>query len=95
MSESVAKAKDTLLRALEQLEQAEQDLSAEPERVDLIVVYSIGHDNVGNGAWHEVGGWASTAGPKWLHAAMLDRASRAFKDDEPYAQDHEPEDDDG
>ena len=94
MSEAIAKAKDTLLRALEQLEGAESDLDASPDRVDLIVVYSIGSDK-GDGAWHEVGGWSSTAAPKWLFAALLERAATAFKDDsEPYAQDDEDEPDD-
>lgn len=90
---SVDKAKDTLLRALDQLEQAEQDLEAEPERVDLVVVYSIGHDHQGDGAYHEVGGWASTSGPQWLHAAMLRRAADAF-DEDAYAADDDPEDED-
>lgn len=74
---AVSAAKDTLLRALDQLERAEQDLDAEPTRVDLVVVYSIGCELDGDGAWHEVGGWSSTAGPKWLHAAMLRRAADA------------------
>lgn len=80
MATAISKAKDTLLRALEQLERAEEDLGGEPERVDLVVVYSIGLDHEGDGAWHEVGGWASTAGPKWLHAAMLRRAADAQDD---------------
>lgn len=92
---AVAKAKDTLLRALDQLERAEQDLEAEPTRVDLCVVYSIGCEPEDDqGAWHEVGGWASTAGPKWLHAAMLRRAAdaqdvaaRAVDDDDGAAED--------
>lgn len=93
MSEAVAKAKDTLLRALDELEGAETTLEATPDRVDLIVVYSIGSD-LGEGGWDEVGGWASTAGPKWLFAALLERAMTAFKaDSEPYAQDDEDEDD--
>lgn len=90
---AIDKAKDTLLRALDQLEQAEQDLEGEPDRVDLVVVYSIGRDHQGDGAWHEVGGWASTSGPQWLHAAMLRRAADAF-DEEAYAQDNEAEDED-
>jgi hypothetical protein len=32
------------------------------------------------GAWHEVRGWSSTAGPKWLHAALLQRAADALDD---------------
>jgi hypothetical protein len=72
---TVAKAKDTLLRALEKLEEAESELEAEPDRVDLIVIYSIGHDT--GDAWESVDGWAATAGPKWMHAAMLYRAADA------------------
>jgi hypothetical protein len=95
MSESVGKAKATLLRALDQLERAEQDLAAEPERVDLIVVYSIGFDDEGDGVWHEVGGWAATAGPKWLHAALLDRCSVSFREaSEVAARDDDPDPDD-
>ena len=85
---AVSKAKDTLLRALDQLEEAEQTLEADPDQVDLIVVYSIGREDGENGAWHEVGGWASTAGPKWLHAAMMRRAAQSF-DDAALAQDNE------
>ncbi len=74
---AISAAKDTLLRALDQLEGAEGDLGAEPTRVDLVVVYSIGRETDDDGAWHQVGGWSSTAGPKWLHAAMLRRAADA------------------
>jgi hypothetical protein len=70
-------AKATLLNALDQLEQAERDLGGPAERVDLVVVYSMGRSEDPDAAWHEVGGWAGTAGPKWLHAAMLRRAAAA------------------
>lgn len=76
MSLAINQAKDALLRALEQLELAEADLEGEADRCDLVVVYSVGRDE-GDGGWHEVGGWASTGGPKWLHAAMLRRAADA------------------
>lgn len=89
-STAIEKAKDTLLRALEQLERAEADLDGEPDRVDLVVVYSIGRDSE-DGAYHEVGGWSATSGPKWLHAAMLRRAADA-NDDAARAVDDEPED---
>jgi hypothetical protein len=82
---AVDKAKDTLLRALDELERAEQDLGQEPERVDLVVIYSIGYDD-GDGAWQEVGGWAATAGPKWIHVVMLRRAADA-QEEAMYAQD--------
>jgi len=93
MAEAVQRAKDTLLRALDELEEAEATLDDEPDRVDLAVVYSIGRDAAGGGAWHEVGGWASTAGPKWLHAALLRRAAESF-DEAALAQDDEGDDTD-
>lgn len=85
-------ARDALLRALDQLERAQEDLGGPPERVDLVVTYSIGRDT-GDGAWHEVGGWSSTGGPKWMHAAMLRRAADA-QDEAARTEDDEPEDDD-
>lgn len=91
---AIGQAKDTLLRALDQLESAESDLEAPPERVDLVVVYSIGREHDGIGSWHEVGGWAGTSGPKWLHAAMLRRAADAFDAAAVAVDDDEDEDDD-
>jgi hypothetical protein len=82
MTESVTRAKDTLLRTLEELEAAEASLDGAPDRVDLIVVYSIGRHDLGADGWHDVGGWASTAGPKWLFAALLRRAAKAFREDD-------------
>ncbi len=90
---AVQKAKDTLLRALDELTEAEQALEAAPDRVDLIVVYSIGREAGQDGAWHEVGGWASTAGPKWMQAAMLRRTAQAFEVDA-VAVDSDDEDED-
>ena len=75
MNTTTTEAKDTLLRALEQLEQAEQDLNAQPERVDVIVIYSIGRNQ--DDEWHEIAGWSATGGPKWVHAALLQRAADA------------------
>ena len=66
MMSTTTEAKDTLLRALEQLEQAEQDLQGPPERVDVIVIYSIGRNQ--DDEWHEIAGWSATGGPKWVHA---------------------------
>jgi hypothetical protein len=86
---AVDNAKTTLLRALDELAKAEDDLNGEAHRVDLVVVYSIGREN-GDGAWHEIGGWASTAGPKWLHAAMLRRAADANDDAARAVDDEEP-----
>lgn len=85
-------ARETLLRALDELDAAETDLGGTADRVDLVVTYSIGRE-LEDGAWHEVGGWAATSGPKWMHAAMLRRAADA-QDDAARALDDD-EDDDG
>jgi hypothetical protein len=69
-------ARATLLRALDELNELARELDGPVDRVDLAVTYSLGHD-CGDGAWHEVGGWAATAGPKWIHAALLRRAADA------------------
>jgi hypothetical protein len=88
----IAHARATLLRALESIDAAEGDLGGKAERCDLVVVYSVGRREDGDGAWHDVGGWASTPGPKWVHAALLRRAADA-NDDASYAVDDEPDDD--
>jgi hypothetical protein len=86
---AIDQAKATLLSALDQLEQAEHDLEGQPDRVDLVVTYSMGRD-LGEGEWAEVGGWASTPGPKWLHATLLRRAANA-QEEASYAQDEADE----
>jgi hypothetical protein len=79
MGTAIDEARAALMRALEQLEDAEGSLDGEAERCDLVVVYSIGRE-AGDSAWDEVGGWSSTAGPKWIHAALLRRAADAHDD---------------
>jgi hypothetical protein len=89
----IQRAKDTLLRALDQLDEAETDLGGLPEYVELVVVYSIGLVQGEDGAFHEVGGWSATPGPHWSQAAMLRRAATAFEADNPViATDDEDED---
>jgi hypothetical protein len=88
---AIDEARATLLRVLDELEQAERTLDGAPERVDVAVVYSLGRADGDDGAWHEVGGWACTAGPKWLHAALLRRAADA-QNDAAVAVDDEPDD---
>lgn len=83
-------ARATLLRALEQLDNAEAELGGAIERCDLVVVYALGRRE--EDGWHDVGGWASTGGPKWLHAALLRRAADA-NDDAAVAVDDDEEDD--
>ena len=62
-----------------------RQLGGAADRVDLVVIYSVGRDG-GDEAWHEIGGWACTAGPKWAHAALLRRAADA-QDDAARAED--------
>lgn len=71
-------ARDALVNALDELEEALADLEGEPERVDVVVVYSLGRET--DDGWHEVGGWSCTPGPKWAHAALLRRAADAHDD---------------
>jgi hypothetical protein len=83
-------ARATLLRALDELGKATDELGGPADRADVVVIYSVGRKVPDDdGAWHEVGGWACTSGPKWVHAAMLrraadaqDDAARAVDDDE-------------
>jgi hypothetical protein len=85
-------ARATLLRALDELGKATEDLGGPAERADVVVIYSVGRSAPDDaGAWHEVGGWACTGGPKWLHAAMLRRAADA-NDDAARAVDDEGDD---
>lgn len=87
-------ARTALLAALDQLDGAQADLQGEPERADLVVVYAIGRRTDDKGAWHDVGGWSCTPGPKWLHAAMLRRAADA-QDEAARALDDQPDDEGG
>lgn len=84
------RAKDTLLNGLEQLQRAEEELGdLEVERVHCIITYEVGAvDPDDDNAWHSIGGWASTPGSKWEHAALLRRAAEAQEDsDRPVAKD--------
>jgi hypothetical protein len=85
-------ARATLLRALDELGKATDELDGPAERADVVVIYSVGRSAPDDGrAWHEVGGWACPSGPKWVHAALLRRAADA-QDDAARAVDDEGED---
>ena len=86
---AINKAKEALLNALDQLDQAEKDLGGEAERVDLVVVYSIGRGE--DDGWHEIGGWSTTSGPKWLHVSLMRRAADAQEEAIVAVDDEEPE----
>lgn len=75
----IDKARGILLRALDQLEKAEQDLGGEVERVDLVVIYSLGREVDGEPpVWEEIRGYTQTPGPKWVHAKLMERAAEAY-----------------
>lgn len=90
MSDEISRARATLLRVLDQLEKAEEDLGGPVERADLVIVYAIGRNQPDG--WHDVGGWVSTPGPKWAQAALLRMAADA-QDEAVYGKDDPPEDD--
>jgi hypothetical protein len=93
---AIADARSTLLRAVDELEQAEAALDGVLERVDLVVVYSAGRDVPGDPeALHEYAGWSCTSGPKWVHAALLRRAAEAFDAGAVAVDDEDDDDDDG
>lgn len=81
-------ARATLLRALEQIEQAENELGDGGEVRHLVVVYSA-TKTLEDGGCHEVGGWCATTDPTWIQAALLRRAADSIECDD------EDEDDDG
>lgn len=88
------RARETLVRALDELDGAIADLGHEPERVDVVVTYSLGYADDA-GAWRDVGGWACTPGPKWAHAALLTRAADAQADAAHAVDDEDGLDDEG
>lgn len=70
--QGLSDAKQTLLRALESIEEVEEDLGG---RVwALCVVYSVTKVD-DEGRTHENGGWNATSEPAWATAAMLRRAA--------------------
>jgi hypothetical protein len=92
VTDPVGGARAALLRALDELGKATEELDGPAERADVVVIYSVGRSAPDDdGAWQEVGGWSSTSGPKWLHAAMCRRAADA-QDDAARAIDDEDDD---
>jgi hypothetical protein len=70
-------AKQTLLRALEEIENCEEEMDASVGY--LTVVYSVHGKLDEDGGVHEQGGWVSTNEPSWVTAAMLRRAADALE----------------
>lgn len=75
-SSAIDKAKETLLRSLDGLEKSEESLDGPAERVDVVVVYSMGR-KTDDGGWEETMGWQATPGPQWIHAEMHRKAAQA------------------
>jgi hypothetical protein len=72
MSNDLSEAKQTLLRALEAIEEVEEETGGTVWA--LAVCYSVTkkHDN---GDISEDGGWVSTGEPSWVTSAMMRRAA--------------------
>lgn len=73
---ALSDAKQTLLAALESIEEIEQEMDAEVRHV--AVVYSV-YKRDEDGAIHESGGWNHSSDPAWLVAAMLRRGADAVE----------------
>lgn len=73
--DSLAEAKATLLRALEQIEGAEADLSSTDNACGYVaVVYCVAIKRE-DGRTEEIGGWVATSEPTWATAALLRRGA--------------------
>jgi hypothetical protein len=66
---ALSDAKQTLLRALEHIEEIEREMDGTVWA--LCVVYSITNVNEETGDVHESSGWNATSEPAWATAAML------------------------
>jgi hypothetical protein len=89
VSNSLDKARETLLNALDALNGAAEKLEGPADRVDLVVVYDVGRD-MGDGGWEHVGGWAATPGPTWTHFSLLEKAIAAQREiDKPIEDDED------
>lgn len=84
-NEPLSEGKQTLLRALESIEEAEQDMDAEVSF--LAVVYEI-HSRTEKGNIAHSGGWNHSDAPDWVISAMLRRTADAI-DNSPYLDEDE------
>lgn len=73
---ALSEAKQTLLRALESIEEAEQDMDAEVSF--LAVTYEM-HRRTDEGNIMHSGGWNHSDAPDWVIAAMLRRTADAIE----------------
>lgn len=75
VSDALSDAKQTLLAALESIEEIEQEMDAEVRHV--AVVYSV-YRRDEDGSIHESGGWNHSSQPAWITSAMLRRGADAI-----------------
>lgn len=87
MSEPLSEAKQTLLRAIESIEEIEDSLEAEVRHV--AVVYSVYTES--DGQIHENGGWNHSSDPAWLVGALLRHAADAIENSPRPADDDDEE----
>jgi hypothetical protein len=74
-------ARAALMRALEQIDGAKERLGEEPDDVILVIAYTV-VKHEGDGRSREIGGWAATPAPAWVHAALL-RYAADFVEESP------------
>ena len=86
MSEPLSEAKQVLLRALESIEETEEEIGAEVRHV--AVVYSVYKEDE-DGQIHEEGGWNHSSDPAWLIGAMLRRGAESIESSTRSADDEE------
>lgn len=72
----LSEAKQTLLRALESIEEAEEEMDAEVQF--LCVTYEM-HRRTEQGNIAHSGGWNHSDAPEWVIAAMLRRTADAIE----------------
>ena len=80
MEADLSEAKQTLLRALESIEEAEREMDAEVQF--LCVTYEM-HRRTDQGNIAHSGGWNHSDAPDWVIAAMLRRAADAIERQDP------------
>lgn len=88
--EPLSEAKQTLLRALECIEDIESEMDATVQHV--AVVYSVYKED-DDGRIHENGGWSHSKAPAWLIATLLRRGADSVEESTHSADDVEDDED--
>jgi hypothetical protein len=77
LAEPLSDAKQTLLRALDSIEEIEAEMDATVQHV--AVVYSVYKEDA-EGQVHENGGWNHSRAPAWLIGTLLRRGADSIED---------------